>query len=194
MIFSTSFRMKRIRALFLLLGGLIVLSSPQWLIAQTIQFSIHVSSNLNATVDQEMSFGELIAGSGTNDINLGDPGMGIFAITGNEEMDIIVTMTPPANLTHTGISTDVIPFTLNYAYANKGANDVNQAVVASGNSARFQMLGRTSGPAGAPPTPPSSDHTPQETTAYLYVYGSLTVGSIDAGTYSGMVTIDVAYD
>lgn len=163
-------------------------------LAQTIQFSIHVASSLDATVDQDLSFGTLIANTGSNDVNLGDPGMGVFAITGNEELDIVVTMTPPTNLTHTGVSTDVIPFTLNFAYANKGSNDVNQAVVASGNTARFQILERTSGPAGAPPTPPNASHTPQDATAYLYVYGSLTLGEIDAGTYTGMVTIDVAYD
>ena len=173
---------------------LLLILLPQTLLSQTIQFSIHVASSLNATVDQDMTFGELISNSGVNEINLGDAGMGVFAITGNEELDVVVTMSPPANLTRVGNPSDVIPFTLNFAYANKGVNDVNQAIVATGNTARFQMLGRTSGPAGAPPTPPSAHHTPADATAYLYVYGTLTLGSIPAGTYTGMVTIDVVYD
>lgn len=162
--------------------------------AQVITFSVHVSSSLNATKDQDMDFGTLIAGTGLTEINLGDAGMGVFAITGNEEMDVIVTLTAPANLTHTGASSDVIPFTLNFAYANKGANDVNQATVGTGGTARFQMRERESGPAGAPPTPPSSHHTPTEATAYLYIYGTLNIGAIDAGTYTADVDLEVLYD
>ncbi|NQV15367.1 hypothetical protein HQ531_07905 [bacterium] len=162
--------------------------------AQTIQFSIHVSSTLDATKDQDMDFATLIAGSGITQINLGDSGMGVFAITGNEELDVIINLTAPANLTHTGASPDVIPFTLEFAYANKGANDVNQAVVVTGGSARFQLRERVSGPAGAPPTPPSAHHTPAQATAYIYIYGSMNVGFIDAGGYTGNVDLSVTYD
>ncbi|MCF7808002.1 MAG: DUF4402 domain-containing protein [Candidatus Marinimicrobia bacterium] len=163
-------------------------------LAQVITFSVHVSSSLNATKDQDMDFGTIISGTGLTEINLGDAGMGVFAITGNEEMDVIVTLTAPANLIHTGASSDVIPFTLNFAYANKGVNDINQAVTSTGGTARFQMRERESGPAGAPPTPPSSHHTPAEATAYLYIYGTLNVGNIDAGTYSADVDLEVIYD
>ncbi len=163
-------------------------------LGQTIQFSIHVASSLNATKDQDMDFDTVLSGDGLVSINLGDTGMGVFAITGNEELDVIVTMTAPANLTHTGSSPDVIPFTLNFAYANRGANDVNQAVVVSGTTARFQMRQRESGPAGAPPTPPSGYHTAAEATAYIYIYGSMNVGVIDAGSYSGTVELSVTYD
>ncbi len=162
--------------------------------AQTIQFSVHVASSLNATKDQDMNFDTVLAGNGLTTINLGDAGMGVFAITGNQELDVIVTMTAPANLTRTGASADVIPFTLEFAYANRGANDINQAVVASGNTVRFQMRQRASGPAGAPPTPPSSAHAPTEVTAYIYIYGSMNVGMIDAGSYTGNVDLSVTYD
>jgi len=161
---------------------------------QTIQFSVHVASSLDASKDQDMDFATVVSGSGLQEINLGDAGMGVFAITGNEEMDVIVTLTPPANLTHTGASSDVIPFTLNFAYANKGVNDVNQAVTVIGSTARFQLKERVSGPAGAPPTPPSSAYTPNQATAYIYIFGSMNVGVIDAGSYSGTVDLSVTYD
>jgi len=164
------------------------------LTAQTIQFSVHVASSLNATKDQDMDFATVLSGSGVSQINLGDSGMGVFAITGNEELDVIVTMTAPANLTHTGSSSDVIPFTMNFAYANHGANDINQAVEVTGTTARFQMRERESGPAGVPPTPPSAYHTPATTTAYIYIYGSMNVGVIDAGSYTGTVELSVIYD
>jgi len=162
--------------------------------AQSIQFSIYVANTLSATKDQDMDMGEVFSGSGFTGVALGDPGMGVFAITGNEELDIIVTLTTSANLIHTGASADVIPYTLDFAYANKGANDVNQAIVGTGGTARFQMRGRESGPAGAPPTPPSAHHTPTDATVYLYIYGSMNVGAIDPGTYSADVDLSVTYD
>ncbi|MCF7826365.1 MAG: hypothetical protein K9M55_09015 [Candidatus Marinimicrobia bacterium] len=180
-----------------LLSGLLMIGLTSQLGAQVIQFSVHVSSALTATKDQDMTFGEVFAGVGPVEINLGDPGMGVFAITGNEDMDVLVELTPPIGdeLTHTGVSSDVIPFTLKFAYANRGANDVNQAVVvSSGTTARFQLRQRESGPPGKPPTPPSSLYTETQTTAYVYIYGSMTVGSIDAGSYTGNVDITVTYD
>ena len=180
------------RTLFIVVWGL--LSWGQSAQAQTIQFSVHVASTLDATKDQDLDFQTITAGSGLNEINLGDSGMGVFAIAGNPELDVIVTMSAPANLTHTGASSDVIPFTMNFAYANRGENDINQAVAVSGTTARFQMLQRESGPAGAPPTPPSNAHTPAQTTAYIYVYGSMNVGMIDAGAYTGTVELYVTYD
>jgi len=161
---------------------------------QTIQFSLHVASSLDATKDQDMDFETIVAGTGIHDINLGDTGMGVFAITGDDDLDVIVSMIPPANLANTGISGDVIPFTLKFAYANRGSNDINQAIEVNGGTARFQIRQRTGGPAGAPPTPPSNNYTPSQSTAYIYVYGSLNVGSVDAGTYAGIVQLSVIYD
>jgi len=161
---------------------------------QTIQFSLNVSSTLDATKDQDMQFETIVAGTGLTQINLGDAGMGVFGITGDDDLDVIVTMIAPANLTHDGASPDVIPFTLKIAYANKGVNDVNQAIEVTGSSVRFQIRQREGGPAGAPPTPPSAFHTPSQSTAYIYIYGSMNVGFIDAGSYSGNVDLSVIYD
>jgi len=70
---------------------------------QAIQFSFYVDSELTATTEQDLNFGDfIITGQGLTEINLGDASMGKFRITGNEEMDIIITMTAPANLTETG--------------------------------------------------------------------------------------------
>ena len=172
----------------LILSLLILLGMTGYVNAQVIQFSVHVSSALTATKNQDMTFSEVFAGTGEVTINLGDPGMGIFEITGNEDMDVLIELTPPLNneLTHTGISSDVIPFTLKFAYANRGQNDINQAVVVtSGTTARFQLRQRESGPAGKPPTPPSAAYTETEATAYVYIYGSMIVNSIDGGNYTG---------
>ncbi|MFH1850786.1 MAG: hypothetical protein ABIA75_00420, partial [Candidatus Neomarinimicrobiota bacterium] len=109
------------------------------LFSQSIQFSIFVDSELAAGKQQDLDFQNVVTGQGLTPINLGDPGMGVFSITGNQELDVIVTMDAPANLVHTGSSTDVIPFSLSFAYANKGDNDINDAVLVPGNSIRFHL-------------------------------------------------------
>jgi len=185
----TGIRLKYQLYLLILLQFLIV----GLVFSQSIQFSIYVESELNATKQQDIDFQEVITNQGLTPVNLGDPGMGVFAITGNQELDVIVTIDAPTNLT-TGGSSDVIPFTLNFAYANKGENDINDAIMVAGNSIRFQLLGRSEGPASHPPTPPHSGYVPTESTAYIYVIGSLDVGDIDAGEYSGTVSLTVEYD
>ncbi len=164
------------------------------LAAQAIQFSVYVESELNATKQQDLDFQTVVAGQGLTPINLGDPGMGVFSITGNQELDVIVTLDAPTQLTHTGASSDVITFTLQFAYANQGENDINDAILVAGSSTRFPLLNRTTGPANRPPTPPHSNYTPTESTAYIYLYGSMDVGTIDPGEYSGTVTLTVEYD
>ena len=177
---------------FFRIGLLLILTNL--VLGQTIQFSVNVASSLDATKDQDMSFQTVPAGSGLQEINLGDSGMGVFAITGDEDLDVIVTMTAPSELTHTGASTDVISLTLTFAYANRGENDINHAIEVTGGTARFRMKERSSGPAGPPPTPRSNAYTATQTTAYIYVYGSMNVGVVDAGSYSGTVDLSVTYD
>ena len=179
-----------------LIVGFLIIGS---LIGQTIQFSIYVESELTATNEQDFTFGNLNPGVGVQTISLGDGGMGIISISGNSAMDVIVTMDSPTQLTHTGASSDVIPFTLEFAYANHNANDWSTAIpVSSGNSARFKIRGRDSGPAGPPPDPSirKNSTTPitADATAYIYIYGQSTIGTIDSGSYTGIVTLTVNYD
>ncbi len=176
----------------LLLLGQLVLTG--FIFPQSIQFSVYVESELNATKQQDLDFENVIVSQGATPVNLGDPGMGVFAITGNQDLDVIVTLDVPANLTRVGGGPDVIPFSLDFAYANKGENDINDAILVPSNSTRFQLLGRTGGPAGRPPTPPNASFIPSESTAYIYIYGSLDIGAIAPGAYSGTVTLTVEYD
>lgn len=176
-----------------ILGVAVFLVPQNAAFGQTIQFSIYVASNLDATKDQDLDLGMSISGSGTHEVNLGDPGMGVFSIAGNEQLDVIVSMTADAELTNPSTS-HVIPFTLEFAYANRGENNINHAVVGVGGTARFQLRQRESGPPGAPPTPANAGFTPNTATAYIYVYGSMYVGAIDPGTYTGNVNLSVTYD
>lgn len=192
--------MKRInqnRTIRLLLkGALLVLVCAVYspLRSQSIQFSIYVSSELNAAKQQDLDFGITIQNQGAVQVNLGDPGMGVFSITGNEQFDVAVDLTAPANLTHDGGGPDVIPITLHMAYANQGVNDINDAIVVSGSATRFPIKARADGAPTPPPTPPHGNYTAPQATAYLYIYGSINVGAIAEGSYSGSVTLSVNYD
>ncbi len=163
------------------------------LLAQTINFSVHVSSSLDATKDADMAFPQVMAGDGLTVIGLGDGGMGVFAISGNAELDVEVTLVAPTHLTHVTYPAQQMELDLQFAYANKGVNDINQAITVVGNTARFQLKERESGPAGAPPTPPSAAHTPEIVTAYLYLFGTIDVGLIASGSYGGTVDLYVQY-
>ena len=179
-----------ILALILLIAGLMI----QPISGQTINFSVHVSSSLDATKDADMTFPQVFAGDGITAIGLGDGGMGVFAISGNAELDVEVTLVAPANLVHTLYPGQTMPLTLQFAYANHGVNDINQAVTVSGSTARFQLRERSGGPAGAPPTPPSGAHTPEIVTAYLYLFGTIDVQQIASGSYGGNVELYVSYN
>jgi len=166
---------------------------------QTITFSVYVESELSATNEQDFMFGSLNPGDGIISINLGDGTMGIISIFGNGDLDVIVTLDSPTQLTHTGSSTDVMPFTMNFAYANHNVNDWTTAtLVSSGNTARFKIRERDIGPASAPPDPSirknSGSPISANATAYIYFYGNCTVGSIDSGSYTGTITLSVNYD
>jgi len=164
---------------------------------QTIQFSIYVEDELTASQESDMQFDQVVSGQGLTQINPGDAGMGVFSITGNEDLDVIVTLDAPAQLTNTTSPSDIIPITeFSWAYQNNGAGmyNINRAKIVPGNSARFQMKERTGGPPGPPPTPQRSNYTPTDVTAYIFVFGAIDVGDVPTGLYAGTVTLTVEYD
>ncbi|NQV38735.1 MAG: hypothetical protein HQ509_12120 [Candidatus Marinimicrobia bacterium] len=181
---------------FVIQSIIIVISIVSFSHPQAIQFSIYVDSELTATTEQDLNFGDfIVAGQGLTEVNLGDPTMGKFRITGNEEMDIIVTTVVPSNLTESGGGPNLIPLTLNMAYNNKGADNPAQAVTIVGGTARIPMKVRASGhPAGPPPTPPHSEYIPADADVFLYIYGNINIGSVAAGLYTATVSITVEYD
>jgi hypothetical protein len=188
---------------------LIFLSATiQPLFAQEINFGDFSSkyavtlSELNPAEDLE--FGMVIQNEGLKSVELQDAK--ILMIEGVKYLDVIVDVTADNylfldnDISCNGSNTNCIPFTLQAAYANRGQNNTNQAVlmqVASNvASAQFPVLARGNQPPGPPPTPVYEGYNPAafNETAYLYIYGSLNVGNVDAGSYSGSITVTVSYD
>ncbi len=146
----------------------------------------------------------LVASSGVTNITISEGAT--VAIEGVKYLDVFITITADDELLLNGNPGCIgdpscsIDFTLEAAYANLGADNIGQATIisAGGNmkAARFPILKRTSGPAGPPPTPVYEGFDPSvfNETAYLYIYGSVNIGAVNAGDYNSNITISVSYE
>lgn len=153
---------------------------------------------------QDLDFGTIITGEGIRDILLSNAK--VVSITGIKYLDVIVEITADNALYlngNTGCDDSCrIPFTLKAGYANAGVSAENTGQVrflnVTGNNVttRFPILHREYAPPGPPPTPPHKGYNPSEfnETAYLYLYGSINVGEVDAGSYSANITVTLYYD
>jgi hypothetical protein len=192
----------------LLIFTLLCLTTWVNLSAQEIDFGSFSSkyavtlSELNPAED--LSFGTVVQNEGLKTIDLIDAK--VLMIEGVKYLDVIADITADnylflnGDIACNGGNTNCIPFTLQAAYANRGTNNTNEAVlmqVASNvASAQFPIEARGNRPPGPPPIPVYEGYNPAlyNETAYLYIYGSLNVGNVDAGSYSGSITITVSYD
>lgn len=164
-------------------------------IAQEINFGRYATEDIvltNVSSNTSLTFGQILQNEGLIQIQLSDPGVVVFSIEAEIDKDVFVTITAPPDIQID--PTNTIPFTMRAAYANKGNNNIGQAKLISGNTARFPVLARGNRPPGPPPTPKHNGYTTPTATAYLYIYGDITVGDVAAGLYTGMIDISVSYE
>lgn len=192
--------------ILLILTGLPALFNPAG--AQEIDFSSYGTYTISAgelSPGEDLDFGIVVRESGQHSIDINNSK--ILTITGVEYLDVFVEITAENSLYldgnpgHAGDSQKSIPFTLEAAYANsKGTPTIGQAkflnVTNNSVSERFPILERQSQPPGPPPPPPTDafDQAQVEETAYLYLYGLIDVGDVDAGSYSSEITVTINYD
>lgn len=175
--------------------------------AQEINFGSFGSYSLfisDLTPAEDLAFGIVIKNEGLKEIPLIDAK--VLALEGVKYLDVIMEITADnalllnGDLDCIGDPACSLPFTLKAAYANRGQNDTNQAedvpVTANTAVARFPILHRGNLPPGPPPTPPHEGYNPAlyHETAYIYLYGAVTVGNLNAGEYSGEITVTIIYD
>lgn len=188
---------------FFLLGCITVQSN-----GQEINFGQY--GNYNLTVGElnndDLYFGQLVSGSGNYSIDISNGK--VISITGVKYLDLIIEVTAENSLYlngnpgHAGDSQKSIPFTLEAAYANnKGTPNIGQAKFITDISNNYfikqiPVLERQNRPPGPPPPPPTNafDQSQVEETAYLYLYGTINVGNVDAGSYSSQITVTINYD
>lgn len=187
---------------------LLFLSCSLTAIGQEINFDQYGSYSL--TVGQlnsnDLHFGQVVSGGGQYMIDINNAK--IITITGVEYLDVIIEVTAENSLYlngnpgNAGDPQKSIPFTLQAAFANnRGTPNLGQAkfinnIINNSFIQRFPILERQHQPPGPPPTPPTNafDQSQVEETAYLYLYGAIDVGDIDAGSYSSEIIVTINYD
>lgn len=182
---------------------LVVLTQPRNSLAQEIDFGSYVSSAPIVTTERDLDFG-LILKPGSSSIALGSGMEGVVSMEGISFLDAFVTISPyPVNYLYldgnTGCVLDSCRMTFNMStsYTNAGQllDVTSGAINFTGSTARFPFRARAGGPPRPPPVPPHAGYTPPTDVAYLYIYGDVSA-TIDnqAGNYSNIITITVAYD
>jgi hypothetical protein len=177
-------------------------------VGQEIDFGSFSSSYsvtlTDLTPSSDLDFGTVIQNEGVNSLTLNEAK--VISIEGVSYLDVIVDVTADTYLLKDGnpsCSTNPscrISLTMQAAYANRGQNNISQAVlmttIGQTASAQFPVKYRGNAPPGPPPTPVYVGYNPAlfNETAYVYVYGSINVGNVDVGSYEGDITVTVSYD
>lgn len=174
--------------LLAIMGCLSLISLPeQQARAQFLHFEMNIEAELGVEVLQNLDFGTALANSGPQTVTLGDPGTGIFSISGSQSQSVIVSIDAPDALSPADPDhADKIPLTLDLAYNNRGNNDFAQALPISGRSIRFPLTSMARQDTKAKGLVTNA--------AYIYVYGSLFIGDVPEDTYSGDITLAVEYE
>jgi len=142
--------------------------------------------------------GPIVRNGGVYQVELADAF--ILEIIGVKYLDVGVLIEGEGELVLESDSEQTIPFTLKGAYANRGQESITdvQPITLTNNigDVRFPILARDQAPPGPPPRPPTGEFNQSEVneSAFLYLYGEIDVGDVDAGFYSGTITINVRYD
>lgn len=146
----------------------------------TTAFSVEVVSGLAVTAAQDLEFGNVVAGQGVVTRTNNDANIGKFQIVGRQNRWVSVTLNAPAALTNGANS---IPYTPAAGY-NDSADDPTNL------SGTFGFLGTASWQLFrlADSTPPGNLGQ-----AFVYIYGSINVGAVPVGTYTGTFTLTAAY-
>ncbi|MBO6792468.1 MAG: hypothetical protein JJ895_01065 [Balneolaceae bacterium] len=179
------------------------------LYAQELNFGSDYSSIYSVSISDlnpglDLDFGLLAKNEGVSSLSMNESK--VISIEGVRYLDVYVEIMADEYLLKDGNPSCAtnpscrIPFTLQAAYANRGQNNTAQSTIMNVLSftatALFPIKYRGNAPPGPPPTPVYSGYNPAlfNETAYLYIYGSINVGNVDAGSYTSDITITVSYD
>lgn len=154
--------------------------------AQFLRIVMEVEPELSAQTLQPLDFGQLYQNAGPIEVNMGENNMGIFTVMGYPNQSVRVSLHSPELLRHADRSfSDSLNISIRAAYANRGVNRIEDARLFNGNTAQFQMMESTG---GLTPT-----QMMQNATAYIFIFGSISVGDVQPGHYDGMVVMEVEY-
>jgi len=151
--------------------------------AQNMSIQLDVNPLVETLVEQSLDFGQVIAGSGFQEIPLGSPAMGIFKVRALRTQQLLISLDADSELRHSNPEIeDVIPIQLNASYTGSGVNDYRTSTPLSGLMGSIAI--------GAPPQNPDAAWS----SIYIYIYGGIDLGLVPAGVYRGEVTLTVIYE
>ncbi|MDG5766026.1 hypothetical protein QA596_01015 [Balneolales bacterium ANBcel1] len=169
-----------------LLFAALVAVMPAIAEAQFLRLSFEIDSELTAEEMTPLNFGAVVPNSGIIRIELGDPNMGTYAITGPQNLMVDVVLEIPEYLESAEAPEFRVPLTLDVGFANRNQNNIDHLQPITGAAALFPI--REDAPQQASPDTPVP-----VATAYIYVYGEIDVGDIPAGVYDAEVFMAVEY-
>jgi spore coat protein U-like protein len=170
-----------IGAFFLMLTGYIGVfaqgsSSGSTVQSATALITVNVVPNVELRTVSDLNFGSVGINTGVMNLELADPSSAQFVISGLRNAEVSVSFTASENLSGPGNQT--IPFEPIAGYKHHS------------DAADFTIFLKKSGSTIQLSGPANDDLTG---TIYLSVSGSLDVGRVPAGTYSGIITVSAAY-
>ncbi len=179
------------------------------LYAQKVSFGTYADQGLTVQVQTPdlLDFGDRLSGEGPVSILLSDQEAVPIEIEGVAYLDVTVTIEladdnflllqgDPENRNDPNKR---LPVNIKMAYYNRGQEGISEeaakleAIEVTGNMATFQIRRRPGGPPGPPPVPPHAGYVPPTAKAYLFIFGDLTVGNVNAGPYSTLINVHVEY-
>jgi hypothetical protein len=153
--------------------------------AQFINLRLTVEPELRATVIQPLDFGTQITNSGRTSIELGDANMGIFSVRAYHTQNIFIDLQYPDALENNepGVTAD-IPLELGMSFNNSGTDNAQNSTPLPLNEGLVSITQNT--------TPETDADVWKQ--MYIYVYGSIVIGNIPNGIYTGDIILNLDYD
>ena len=170
---------------YILLSFLILLIATSTTSAQFINLRLTIEPELRATVIQPLNFGTQVTNSGRTEIQLGDANMGIFSIRAFHTQNIYIELQYPEALENNEPRiTANIPLELGMAYNNSGSDNPQNSTTLPLNEGLVSITQNT--------TPEQEAEVWKQ--MYIYVYGSIVIGNIPNGIYTGDIILTLDYD
>ncbi|MFP8488587.1 hypothetical protein ACKGJO_05745 [Gracilimonas sp. Q87] len=170
---------------YILLAILLTTFATSTAFAQFINLRLTVEPELRASIIQPLDFGTQITNSGRTRIQLGDANMGIFSVRAYHTQNIYIELQYPDALENNepGVEAD-IPLELGMAYNNSGTDNPQNSRPLPLNKGLVSITQNTS-------IELENDVWKQ---MYIYVYGSIVIGNIPNGIYTGDIVLNLDYD
>lgn len=163
---------------------LIMLYMPvKQVFGQFIDLELNLETQVEATVEQSMHFGQTIIGSGLQSIPMGSPNMGVFQIRALRNQTLLISVEFDDELVHQNPQIDArIPLTLFATYTSRGINDYRNSVAFDSNLETVIV------------SSPENNPDAQWSSIFIYVFGDINVGNVPLGVYTGEVILSIIYE